>query len=116
MNAAGNALVYSTYTGASIGLEVKADKATGEAFITGNAGANLTTTPGAYRSSCAAPSCAFVTKFNATGSALVYSTYIGEGPANDLAIDAGGNAYITGSTLSSTFPVTPGAPQPTCTG
>ncbi|HEX8370743.1 MAG TPA: SBBP repeat-containing protein, partial [Pyrinomonadaceae bacterium] len=116
LNASGNALVYSTYTGATIGFEVKVDKTTGEAFIAGNAGANLPTTPGAFSSSCSAPSCSFVTKFNATGSALVYSTYIGEGPANDLAIDALGNAYITGSTISSTFPITPGAAQPTCTG
>ncbi|HEX9962780.1 MAG TPA: SBBP repeat-containing protein, partial [Pyrinomonadaceae bacterium] len=116
LNAGGNALVYSTYAGATIGFEVKADKTTGEAFVAGNAGASLPTTPGAFRSSCSAPSCSFVTKFNANGSALVYSTYIGEGPANDLAIDAGGNAYITGSTISSAFPVTPGAAQPTCTG
>jgi hypothetical protein len=116
LNPSGNALLYSTYTGAAIGFEVKVDKTTGEAFIAGNAGANLPVTPGAFRTICAAPSCAFVTKFNATGTALVYSTYIGEGPANDLAIDVGGNAYITGSTISSTFPVTPGAAQPTCTG
>lgn len=117
LNSSGNALLYSTYTGATIGFEVKVDKATGEAFVAGNAGESLPTTPGAFRTDC--PSCtsaSFVTKFNATGSGLVYSTYIGSGPANDLAIDAGGNAYITGSTLSSVFPVTPGAPQQTCTG
>ena len=117
LNAAGNTLIYSTYTGAHIGFEVKVDKTTGEAFIAGNAGANLPTTPGAFRTECASClSASFVTKFNAAGSALVYSTYIGSGPANDLAIDALGNAYITGSTTSGAFPVTPGAPQTTCTG
>ena len=119
LNAGGNALVYSTYTGATIGFEVKVDKTTGEAFIAGNAGVSLPTTTGAFRTECPSFPCAshsFITKFNATGSALIYSTYIGSGVANDLAIDAGGNAYITGSTLSNFFPVTPGAAQPTCTG
>jgi hypothetical protein len=116
LNASGNALLYSTYTGASIGFEVKVDKTTGEAFVSGNAGATLPITPGAFSANCDSPSCAFVTKFNASGSGLIYSTYIGAGPANDLATDAGGNAYITGSTISSVFPVTPGAPQQTCTG
>lgn len=117
LNASGNALEYSTYTGAAIGSDVKVDKATGEAFIAGNAGANLATTPGAFRPACpCATSNAFVTKFNAAGSGLIYSTYIGPGPANGLAIDAEGSAYITGSTTSSAFPITPGAAQPTCTG
>lgn len=119
LNQSGNALAYSTYTGATIGFEVKVDKTTGEAFIAGNAFENLPTTPGAFRTTCPSSPCAshsFVTKFNSSGSGLIYSTYIGSGPANDLAIDAGGNAYITGSTLSSVFPITPGAAQPTCTG
>ncbi|MBK8148621.1 MAG: SBBP repeat-containing protein [Acidobacteria bacterium] len=55
---------------------------------------------------------AYVTQLNATGSALIYSTYIG-GPGidegNALAIDPVGNAYVTGSTSSDTFPTTSGA-------
>ena len=50
---------------------------------------------------------AFVTKLNASG-ALVYSTYVG-GTGTDkglaIAVDAGGNAYITGDTASTDFPV-----------
>src|SRR5207248_86236 len=49
----------------------------------------------------------FVTKFNANGTALVYSTYFG-GSGNDLgqgiAVDSSGNAYITGHTDSTNFP------------
>jgi hypothetical protein len=51
----------------------------------------------------------FVTKFNPAGSALVYSTYLGGGSADDayaIAVDAAGNAYITGRTNSSDFPLT----------
>ena len=52
---------------------------------------------------------AFVTKLNASGSALVYSTFIGGSDmefGRRIAIDAAGNAYITGQTKSSNFPVT----------
>ena len=51
----------------------------------------------------------FVTKFNPSGSALVYSTYLGGGSVDDayaLAIDQAGNAYVTGRTNSSDFPLT----------
>ena len=50
---------------------------------------------------------AFVTKFNAAGSALVYSTYLGGGDSDhgeSIAVDSAGNAYVTGSTLSTDFP------------
>jgi hypothetical protein len=50
----------------------------------------------------------FVTKFNPAGSALVYSTYIGGGSGDDayaIALDQAGNAYITGRTNSSDFPL-----------
>lgn len=119
ISSAGNTLVYSTYTTAANALEVKVDKTTGEAYIAGNAGGVLVTTPGAFRETCQPSPCSgngFISKFNSTGSALVYSTYIGPGIANDLAIDSNGNAYVTGVTTSSVFPVTPGAAQPTCRG
>ncbi len=54
---------------------------------------------------------AFVTEFNSTGTALVYSTYLG-GTGNDgafgLAVNASGEAFICGSTTSVNLPVTPG--------
>ena len=50
---------------------------------------------------------AFVAKFNASGSALVYSTYLG-GSGDDyglgIALDSSGNAYVTGYTVSTNFP------------
>jgi uncharacterized protein (TIGR03437 family) len=59
----------------------------------------------------------FVTKFSADGSSLVYSTYLG-GEGSDyafgIAVDSGGNAYITGQTNSVGFPVTSGAYQTVC--
>ncbi|MFC5570749.1 SBBP repeat-containing protein [Lysobacter yangpyeongensis] len=50
----------------------------------------------------------FVSKFNADGNALVYSTYLGGGAADAggaIAVDGAGNAVITGSTKSTNFPV-----------
>ncbi len=62
---------------------------------------------------------AFVAKLNPTGSALVYSTYLG-GSGQDLAfgiaVDSAGNAYVTGNTGSSNFPITPKAFQTVCNG
>src|SRR5207249_6172113 len=61
---------------------------------------------------------AFVTKLNATGSAFVYSTYLG-GSGEDyglgIATDPAGNAYVTGATTSPNFP-TANPLQPVCGG
>jgi len=62
---------------------------------------------------------AFVTKLDAAGSALVYSTFLG-GSSDDggtgIALDASGNAYVTGATSSANFPTTPGAFDTTFNG
>jgi hypothetical protein len=57
-----------------------------------------------------------VTKLNATGTALVYSTYIGGSDGDEghgIAVDGSGNAYVTGFTDSTDYDVTPGAFQTT---
>ena len=60
---------------------------------------------------------AFVSKFSPDGSTLEYSTYLG-GHGNDygyaIAVDAQGNAYVTGTTGSGNFPTTSGAYQTVC--
>ena len=61
----------------------------------------------------------FVAKLNASGSDLIYSTYIGGTGLDDgsgIQVDSTGNAYITGSTESADFPVTPGAFQTSYAG
>ena len=118
LNAAGSALVYSTFLGSGSASGVAVD-ASGNAYVTGSAGSGFPTTPGAFQTTYGGGGDAFVTKLNAAGSALVYSTYLGGSNADDgfgLAIDASGDAYVTGSTYSSDFPVTPGAFQTTFRG
>src|SRR3989442_1233628 len=54
----------------------------------------------------------FVTKLNVTGSALVYSTFLGGSGVDvglGIAVDAAGSAYVTGFTLSPDFPTIRGA-------
>jgi hypothetical protein len=119
LNTTGSALLYSTYLGGSsgdVGQGIAVD-AFGHAYVTGiTDSANFPTTLGAFQPAFGgAPSDAFVTKLNLTGSALLYSTYLG-GNARDfgygIAVDAFGSAYVTGSTGSANFPTTLGAFQP----
>jgi hypothetical protein len=135
LNSTGSALVYSTYLGGSGGDYANgiAIDSSGNAYVTGfTYSTNFPVTQGAFQATNNAASNrstnAFVTKLNPTGSALVYSTYLGgsgstEGCcygvgnngeiANGLVVDGSGNAYITGATFSTNFPVTQGAFQTT---
>jgi hypothetical protein len=113
INAAGSGLVYSTYLGGSAldySLGIAVDS-TGNAYIVGQTTSNNFPTANAFQSTNHGGPLnydAFVTKFNAAGSALVYSTYLG-GTDDDqgyaIAIDSGGNAYVTGGTWSADFPI-----------
>jgi len=123
LNATGSALVYSTYLGGSnadSGNGIALD-ASGNTYVTGGTGSsNFPTTPDAFQTAYAGNGDAFVSKLNAAGSALVYSTYLGGSADSDsgiaIAVDASGNAYVTGQTVSINFPTTPGAIQTTYGG
>jgi hypothetical protein len=120
----GSALVYSTYLGGSAdddGLGIAVDGA-GNAFVTGKTNStDFPITPGAFQTKLGGSYDAFVTKIDPTGSTLVYSTYLGgryeeddffgHGVGGAIAVDSGGNAYVTGQTYSPDFPTTPGAFQ-----
>src|SRR6266699_2591575 len=72
---------------------------------------NFPTTAGVFQIANAGSNDAFVTTLNPAGSApLVFSTYLG-GSRDDygfgIAVDAAGNAYVTGQTFSTNFPTTP---------
>ena len=111
LNPAGSALVYSTYLGGSAadqGTAIAVDSS-GNAYVAGFAGSTDFPVANAMQARLAGADDAFVTKFNPAGSALVYSTYLGGGSedqAYGVAIDQAGNAYVTGRTNSSDFPLT----------
>ncbi|MBI3666576.1 MAG: SBBP repeat-containing protein [Acidobacteria bacterium] len=119
LNPTGTALVYSTYLGGDAidqGRAIAVDTA-GNAYVTGSTSVGFSTTPGAFQTTFGGPrDGAFVAKLNPTGTALVYSTYLGGSGdlgefGSGIAVDAAGNAYVTGSTYSANFPTTPGAYQ-----
>jgi hypothetical protein len=134
----GNSLVYSTYLGGTVsflcysyiyppqqgGQSIVVD-GEGNAYVAGaTTAADFPVTPGAFltkypASALVAPN-GFVSKLNPTGTALVYSTYLGGSgsgaecyvqgdEAYAIAIDKSGDAYVAGGTVSSDFPVTAGA-------
>ncbi len=110
-------LLYSTYFGGSGLVEgyAVAVNGSGNAYVTGTALTGLPTTSGAFLTANQGANDAYVAKFSPTGS-LIYSTYLG-GSANDyafsIAVDGSGNAYVTGSTASSSFT---NAPSETLSG
>jgi hypothetical protein len=81
----------------------------GRAYVTGDtSSADFPTTPGAFDTTRTGEQDAFVTKLNARGSALVYSTFLG-GRRDDLGLGIAvreGRAYVTGQTDSPNFPTT----------
>ncbi|WP_052807314.1 DUF7948 domain-containing protein [Risungbinella massiliensis] len=111
INPSGSALVYSTYLGGVGGDEARAIAVDqfGNAYVAGITAAPFPVTPGAFDTTPNGGTDGFVSKLNPSGSALVYSTYLG-GNANDsidgIAVDQAGNAYVTGGTNSNDFPVT----------
>ena len=120
LNAAGTALVYSTYLGGvqnDGGAGIAVDR-NANVYVVGSTGGDFPTTPGAFQTVLVRDPEAFVAKLNASGTALVYSTYLG-GSGMDLgygiAVDSSDNAYVTGQT-DGNFPTTAGAYQTTFGG
>ena len=108
LSSGGNSLVYSTYLGGNdydFGYEIAVD-AGGNAYITGSTYSTDFPTLDPYQTDQGDRD-AFVTELSSGGNSLVYSTYLG-GNDDDcgygIAVDAGGNAYITGYTESTDFP------------
>jgi hypothetical protein len=116
VNPTGTALVYSTYFGGRNGSEtgsgVTVDNA-GNALISGTTMSNDLPVVNAYQPTFGGTDDAFAAKLNATGSAIIYSTYLG-GNNTDLggriALNrTTGDAVFAGTTSSPNFPTTPGA-------
>ena len=128
LNAAGTAVVYSTFIGggrADMGEAIDAD-GDGAVYVAGvTFSRDFPVTAGALQPTHKDPTSdqrgdAFVLKLSPDGTALVYSTFLGgsEGDTVEaLAVDAAGNAHVTGATYSDDFPTTIGVHQPAhCAG
>ncbi len=114
----GSAFVFASYLGGSSGDQVTglALDASRNIYVTGNtASPDFPVTTGAFQASFPGTQAGmpetFVTKMNSTGSALVYSSFLG-GPnsynqtyASGIAVDSAGEAVVTGLTSSPTFPL-----------
>lgn len=116
-SADGSSLVYSTYLGGfgddlASGIVVDA---LGNATVCGwTRSSDFPVAPllGVFQDALFGVQDAFVTKFDSSGTSLIYSTYLGGtggALANRIAADAAGNAYIVGSKTGNGFPSTPGA-------
>ena len=111
LSSSGNFLVYSTYLGGSgrdLGVGIAVDTSR-NAYVTGNTcSTNFPTVnpyDGSFNSMLLDEPDVFVTKLSTTGNSLVYSTYLGGGIedwGSDIAVNSSGNAYVVGSTASST--------------
>lgn len=108
-------LSYSTFLG-SVGNDTAfaiAVDSQGNAYVTGRTDrSTFPTTAGAFRTSADSGGM-FVSKLDATGSSLVYSTFItsnntGSAEGRSIAVDSSGNAYITGTSSISDFPIVNG--------
>jgi hypothetical protein len=117
LNPSGSGLLYSARVGATgQSLRMALDSA-GMVYLTGwTTASDFPTTPGAFQRVLRGDLDGFALKLNASGSALVYSTLLGSSGGDTIegmAIDAGGNVYMTGLAGGADFPTTPGAYQAT---
>ena len=102
--------IFATYLGGSgtdfpLGITVDVD---GTVYVTGQTSSNDYPTLHAFQAALAGADDAFITALNSTGTGLIYSTYWGGASGdfgNAIAVDSAKNAYITGSTSSTDFPI-----------
>ncbi|HXA00004.1 MAG TPA: SBBP repeat-containing protein [Candidatus Dormibacteraeota bacterium] len=130
LNPAGNSLIYSTYfggtgTGGEAVRTVAVDAQENVYLVGITTATDFPVTSGAYSTQYTAGTCpgfacreGFVAKLAPSGSALIYSTYLGapgDSVAETATVDGLGQVYVTGTTSSTSFPTTPGTFQTTCT-
>lgn len=109
LNATGNGLIFSTYLGGSADDEGRgiAIDDSGNSYIIGSTNSSDFPMKNAYNSTYGGNQDVFVTKLNATGNGLEFSTYLGgnvEDYGQAITVDSAGNSYITGYTNSTNFP------------
>lgn len=122
LNSDGTGLVYSTFIGGESddrGYAIAIDYS-GNAYITGySESSNYPAVTNAYDETYNGGQDAFVTKLNADGTELIYSTFIGgvdDEYGDAIEVDNNGNVYVTGDTKSTDYPTTTGSYDETHNG
>ena len=106
----GNRIVWCTYLGGNgddRAFGVAVDNSS-NVYVTGWTQSTNFPVLGAIQTKLSGGRDAFVTKLNSTGTAILYSTYLGGSnyeQGNSIAVDSTGAAYITGDTTSTNFPL-----------
>ncbi len=115
LDSTGSTLLYSTYLGGSNaenGIAIAVDGLGSAAVVGQTNSTNFPTTAGAYSTVHSGAFDLFVTRLNATGTAAVFSTFLGDSGSEQpggIVIDSLDNVVVSGATNSTTFPTTPGA-------
>ena len=114
LDTAGSTLIYSTYLGGAAydaGNSIAVDS-NGNAYIAGSTASTDFPTALAYQSANSGMQDAFVLKLGASGTTMLFSTYLGGAgidSGNAIAVDSAGDVYVAGETQSVNFP-TAGSP------
>ncbi len=109
LSSSGDSLMYSTYlggTGYDVGRGIAVD-GSGGAYVIGSTASSDFPTENPYKGTLSGSSDVFVTKLEAAGNVLHYSTYLGglgSEEGRGIAVDGLGCVYLTGKTSSSDFP------------
>jgi len=110
ISSSGSTLMYSTYLGGNSldsGCGIAVDSS-GNAYVSGVTGSGNFHIQNPFQATCAGAQDVFITKISPSGNALVYSSYLG-GSSGDFGsgttVDTSGNAYVTGETFSTDFPM-----------
>ena len=111
LSSTGNSLIYSTFLGGSaddIGYSIAVDTG-GEVYVSGKTESDDFPTFNPYQAAFQGGFFdAFVTKISSAGNSLTYSTYLGGSAydeSNSIAVGTDGSAYVTGSSVSTNFPM-----------
>ncbi|MBL7893307.1 MAG: PKD domain-containing protein [Bacteroidia bacterium] len=130
LNVAATALVWATYIGTTNGgsaaqtdgesgwgIDIDNEGGGGNVYVTGLTDRNtFPTTPGAFQTTFTGTTAAFALKINPTGTALVYSTFLGNNSGGrGIEVLPSGNVVVGGYTGAG-FPTTPGCFQPALKG
>jgi len=115
LNSVGSSIVYSVRFCSQCTAAGIVVNSAGEAFVAGGTSGSFLAISNAFQGTTRGGTDGFVAKLNAAGTSLLYATFLGGSLYDSVAaltVDSSGNAYVAGLTLSTDFPTTSGAYEP----